>query len=159
ALAAGLVAFDPMVAFMSAIVQNDTATLASGAAVVLLLSRNLRRQPGFRAWLLVGTVLAIGILFKSGLLAMIAVVGAAALLAAWQAAATWLGRARALVVSALAVALPIAVIDGWWFLRNQILYGDWTANASIVVLSHGFTPEAGRSFLPLALYYLASGVL
>ena len=28
ALAAGLVAFDPMVAFMSAIVQNDTATLA-----------------------------------------------------------------------------------------------------------------------------------
>jgi hypothetical protein len=57
------------------------------------------------------------------------------------------------------VAAPIAVVDGWWFVRNQILYGDWTANASIVVLSHGFTPEAGRSFLPLALYYLGSGVL
>jgi hypothetical protein len=28
-----------------------------------------------------------------------------------------------------------------------------------VVLSHGFTPEAGRSFLPLALYYLSTGLL
>ena len=57
------------------------------------------------------------------------------------------------------MALPVAAFDGWWFVRNQILYGDWTANASIVVLSHGFTPEAGRSFLPLALYYLATGLL
>ena len=159
ALAAGLVAFDPMVAFMSAIVQNDTATLASGAAVVLLLSRNLRRQPDFRDWLLVGTALGVSILLKSGLLAMLAVVGAAALLAAWQAAPNWPGRARALVLSGLAVAIPIAVVDGWWFARNVILYGDWTANASIVVLSHGFTPQASQSFLPLALYYLASGVL
>jgi hypothetical protein len=57
------------------------------------------------------------------------------------------------------VAIPIALIDGWWFARNQILYGDWTANASIVVLSHGFTPDASRAFLPLALYYLPSGML
>ena len=158
-LAAGLVAFNPMVAFMAAIVQNDTATLASGAAVVLVLSRNLRRSPSFRDWLLVGTVLGVGILFKSGLLAMAPVVGAAGLYAAWRASPVWRGRARALLVSAVGVALPVAVFDGWWFLRNQILYGDWTANASIVVLSHGFTPQAGRSFLPLALYYLATGLL
>jgi hypothetical protein len=158
-LAAGLVAFDPMVAFMGAIVQNDTATLASGAAVVLLLSRNLRRSPGFWDWLLVGTVLAVGILFKSGLLAMAPVVAAGALYAAWRAGPAWRARGRALLASAFGVALPIALLDGWWFVRNQMLYGDWTANASIVVLSHGFTPEAGRSFLPLALYYLASGLL
>jgi len=146
---------------MAAIVQNDTATLASGAAVVLVLSRNLRRRPAFRDWLLVGTVMGAGILLKSGLLAMAPVVAAAALYAAWRAgpAFAWRERAQALWVSALGVALPIALLDGWWFVRNQILYGDWTANASIVVLSHGFTPEAGRSFLPLALYYLASGML
>ena len=160
-LAAGLVAFDPMVAFMAGIVQNDTATLASGAAVVLVLSRNLLRRPVFWDWLLVGTVMGVGILLKSGLLAMAPVVAAAALYAAWRAgpAFAWRERARALLVSAIGVALPIALLDGWWFVRNQILYGDWTANASIVVLSHGFTPEAGRSFLPLALYYLASGML
>ena len=160
-LAAGLVAFDPMVAFMAGIVQNDTATLASGAAVVLVLSRTLRRNPVFRDWLLVGTVMGVGILFKSGLLAMGPVVAAVALYAAWRAgpAFAWRERVRALVVSAIGVALPIALLDGWWFVRNQILYGDWTANASIIVLSHGFTPEAGRSFLPLALYYLASGML
>jgi hypothetical protein len=158
-LAAGLVAFDPMVAFMAGIVQNDTATLASGAAVVLVLSRNLRRSPIFQDWLLVGTVMGVGILFKSGLLAMGPVMAAAGLYAAWRAGRTWRERSWALLVSAVGVALPIAVLDGWWFVRNQILYGDWTANASIVVLSHGFTPEAGRSFLPLALYYLATGLL
>ena len=159
ALAAGLVAFDPMVAFMAAIVQNDTATLASGAAVVLMLSQSLRRAPRFRDWLLVGTVMGVGILLKSGLLAMAAVVGVAGMWAAWRAGPAWRDRWRALVLSGIGVALPIALLDGWWFARNQILYGDWTANASIVVLSHGFTPNASRSFLPLALYYLASGAL
>ncbi len=158
-LAAGLVGFNPMVGFMSAIVQNDTATLASGAAVILLLSRTLRRQATFVDWLFVGSALGIGILLKSGMLAMAAVVGAAALYAAWRASPSWTGRARAVLVSATGVALPVAVLDGWWFVRNQVLYGDWTANASIVVLSHGFTPEAGRSFLPMALYYLATGLL
>src|SRR5205085_9740200 len=73
-LAAGLVAFNPMVVFMSAIVQNDTATLASGAAVVLLLSRTLRRRGTFVDWLMVGSALGIGILLESGLLALVAVV-------------------------------------------------------------------------------------
>lgn|GEM_PF-1180568 len=159
ALAAGLVAFNPIVAFMSAIVQNDTATLASGAAVVLALYRTLRRSPTCRDWLLVGAVLGLGILLKSGLLSMAAVVGTAALYAAWRAGPAWSGRARALLVSAVGVGLPVALLDGWWFVRNQVLYGDLTANASIVVLSHGFTPEAGRSFLPLALYYLSTGLL
>jgi hypothetical protein len=158
-LAAGLVAFNPMVGFMSAIVQNDTATLASGAAVILLLSRALRRQPTFVDWRWVGFALGAGILLKSGMLAMVPVVGAAALYAAWRASPTWAGRARALLVSAVAVALPVAVLDGWWFVHNQLLYGDWTANASIVVLSKGFTPEDGLSFLPKALYYLATGLL
>src|SRR5205814_8880371 len=101
--------------------------------------------------------MGIGILLKSGLLAMLGVVGVAALYAAWRAGPDWRDRLRALVLSGVGVALPIAVLDGWWFVRNQILYGDWTANASIVVLSHGFTLDASRSFLPLALYYLASG--
>jgi len=159
ALAAGLVALDPMVAFMAAIVQNDTATLASGAAVVLALSYGLRRLPRFRDWLVIGVLMGVGILLKSGLLAMLGVVGVAALYAAWRAGPAWRDRLRALVLSGLGVALPIAVLDGWWFVRNQILYGDWTANASIVVLSHGFTPDASRSFFTLALYYLASGAL
>jgi len=94
ALAAGLVAFNPIVAFMSAIVQNDTATLASGSAVVLALYRTLRRSPTCRDWLLVGAVLGLGILLKSGLLSMAAVVGTAALYAAWRAGPAWSGRAR-----------------------------------------------------------------
>jgi len=158
-LAAGLVAFDPMVAFMAAIVQNDTATLASGAAVVLALSYGLRRVPRFRNWLVVGVIMGFGILLKSGLLAMLAVVAVAGVYAAWRAGPAWRDRLRVLVLSGLGVALPIAVLDGWWFVRNQFLYGDWTANASIVVLSHGFTPADSRSFFGIALYYLASGAL
>jgi hypothetical protein len=159
ALAAGLVGFDPMVAYMGAIVQNDTATLASGAALVLLLGWTLRRPFRLRDWVIIGVVTGVGILLKSGLLGMCAVIGAAGALAAWRASTAWRQRLRALVLAGLGVAVPIALIDGWWFARNQVLYGDWTANASIVVLSHGFTPADSRSFFGVALYYLASGAL
>src|SRR5258706_15985059 len=107
-----------MVSYCTAFLQTDTATLASGAAVILLLSRTLRRRATFVDWLFVGSALGIGILLKSGLLAMAAVVGAAALYAAWRAGPSWAGRARALLMSAVGGALPVAVLDGWGFVRN-----------------------------------------
>lgn len=69
-LAAGLVALNPMVVFMSGVVQNDAASLAAGAACVALFAPLLRRPPTGRLWLLAGTLLGVSILFKAGLLVM-----------------------------------------------------------------------------------------
>jgi hypothetical protein len=44
-LAAGLMAFNPMVVFMSGVVQNDAAALAAGAACAVVLGGLLRHPP------------------------------------------------------------------------------------------------------------------
>jgi hypothetical protein len=158
-LASGLLALNPMVVFMSGVVQNDAAALAAGAAVVACLAPALQRPPSFRLWLLPGLTLALGILLKAGLLVLGLPLAAAALYRAWRAGPTWTRRLMILAVSALGLALPVVVLAGWWFLRNQQLYGDWTANSSIVALWGPLTPDQQRAFLPLALYTLATGLL
>jgi 4-amino-4-deoxy-L-arabinose transferase-like glycosyltransferase len=157
-LAAGLIAFNPMVVFMAGVVQNDTAALAAGAAVVLLLGRALRAAH-WRAWALVGLALGAGILLKAGLLALGVVVSVALAYTAWCAADTWRGRLRQLALGGAAVALPVLLLAGWWLLRNQQLYGDWTGNVTIPALWGTLTPAQQRGFLPLALWTLSTGLL
>ncbi len=189
ALAAGLIAFNPMVLFMSGVIQNDASALAAGAAVLAALGWLLARGPNARRWLAVGAIYAAGILLKAGLLALAAPIGLVALYTAWRMgvqmnalgrgvqptrdlayaksrrgqvlnAPTLVGEfARTATVAGLGLALPVLALDGWWFVRNQMLYGDWTANASIVALWGPLSAEAQRQFLPLALYSLATGML
>ena len=158
-LAAGLLAFNPMLAFMAGVVQNDTAALAAGAALVLALSRCLRRGFGWRDWAVVGAALGVGIMLKAGLLALGAVVAAGVVYAAWCAGVGARDRLRRMALNGAAVALPVLVIAGWWLLRNQQLYGDWTGNVTITALWGPLSPEQRRAFLPLALYTLATGLL
>ncbi len=153
-LAAGLVAFNPMVVFMSGVVQNDAAALAAGAAGVVVLGALLRRPASQRLWLLAGTVLAVGILLKAGMIVMAGPFAAVALYHAWQQR-QW----RGLVAAAVGLAGPVAVLAGWWFVRNQQLYGDWTANSIIEAMWGPLTNEQRWAFLPLGLYSLATGLL
>jgi hypothetical protein len=83
-LAAGLIAFNPMVVFMSAVIQNDAAALAAGAAVLVSLGWLLARGPSARRWFTVGVIYAAGILLKAGLLTLAAPIGLVALYAAWR---------------------------------------------------------------------------
>jgi hypothetical protein len=105
-LAAGLVAFNPMVMFMSAVVQNDGAALAAGAALVVVLGGLLRRPPTLRRWVLAGSLLALGILLKAGLAALAAPLGAAALYWAWQQRGERRGAWRGLAQAAVGVGAP-----------------------------------------------------
>src|SRR5438270_862546 len=51
-LATGLVAFNPMLLFMSGVAQNNTAMLAAGAVVLFVLGRGIRRGFTWRTWVL-----------------------------------------------------------------------------------------------------------
>jgi 4-amino-4-deoxy-L-arabinose transferase-like glycosyltransferase len=157
--AAGLIALNPMVVFMSGVVQNDAAALAAGAAAAACLGLLLRRPVSTGLWLSAGAVLAVGILLKAGLLVMAAPLAAVALLRAWGSASHPAGRLRALTLAALGLALPVLLLAGWWFARNLSLYGDLTANSTIVALWGALSPEQQRAFLPLALYTLSTGLL
>ena len=158
--AAGLVAFNPMVLFMSGLVNNDTAALAAGAVLIYLLTRFQRR--GFTAtrWALIGLAWSIGLLLKASALVLLAPIGLALLVDAWQGR-LWRSRApaRRLFVRGLAVAVPVAALTGWWFVRNVQLYGDPLAN-SAVKAAGGALPAAERlTNLPAKLTWFFDGIL
>jgi hypothetical protein len=122
-LAASLLAFNPMVLFMSGVVQNSTAALASAAALVYALSHWLRHGFTLARWAWTGVLFAATLLIQTSGLALAGAVAVALGYDAWRR-----GSWRRLASSALAFAAPAVLLTGWWFLRNQQLYGDWTAN-------------------------------
>jgi hypothetical protein len=128
-LAAALLAFNPMVLFMSGVVQNSTAVLASSAVLVYALSRWQRQGFTPFRWLWIGVSLSGAVLIQTSGLTLAAPVGLALAYEAWRAR-----RVRRLIASSLACGLPALALTGWWFVRNQRLYGDWTANAIVAAL-------------------------
>ena len=130
-LAAALLGFNTTVLFMSGSVQNSTAALTSGAAILWALGRGVRWGFTLRRWLVVGLALAIGILFQTSALTLTVIIGAAGL------AELWRQRRRPIAVffeGVVGVGGPVLVLVGWWFWRNQTLYGDWSANNTIAAM-------------------------
>ena len=126
ALAAGsaaFVAFNPMFLYMAAAINNDVAAAMAGAAVTYACVRLLRDPRGLRpAWgVALGALYALALLSKFNLAAIIVVIEAAVTWVAWRR-----GQWRQwIVVNALLVGVT-ALLAGWWFLRNQRLYGEPT---------------------------------
>ncbi len=128
-LAAGLLAFNPMVLFMSGVVQNSTAALAAAAALLYALSRWLRQGFTLARWAWLGTLFSAGVLVQTSSLALAAPVALALAYDAWCQR-----RLRRLLAAGLAFGLPVLALTGWWFARNFALYGDWTANTIVAAL-------------------------
>lgn len=116
---AALVALNPQFLFISGSVNNDNLlTLATTGGLWQLLHA-IKRPYEVRSWIYVGLWLAIGILTKLSALVLVAVAGLVLTICAGQYRSFrlwWRG--------ALALLLPILILTGWWFLRNQQLYGD-----------------------------------
>ncbi|MGQ9903838.1 MAG: ArnT family glycosyltransferase [Anaerolineae bacterium] len=139
-LAAALVAFNPMFVFISASVNNDTlATLLSSIGLVLGARLvNVGVTPG-RA-LALGVILGCAALTKSSALALVVVIPATLAIVSWlrwRRAAMPAGLAGLLKATSplLLVALPVALIAGWWYVRNQLLYGDFTGTTMMAQIA------------------------
>lgn len=128
-LAAGLVAFNPMVLFMSGVVQNNTTMLASAGAVVLALSVFLKHPLAhWHAWLL-GVLLGVGVLLQLSALSLAAPIALTLFYDTWRTR-NW----RTLLTGGVSVAVAFLALTGWWFVRNRILYGDWTGNSVVAAM-------------------------
>lgn len=124
-LAAGLAALNPMFLFISASINNDTlATLLSTLSLAVTM-RGLRTGLSWKSALALGACLGGAALAKSSGLALWVIaptaLGVAALLRRPAGTPIW----RALGPAALAVAVAVA-LAGWFYVRNQALYGDAT---------------------------------
>ncbi len=132
---AALTAFTPQFLFISAVVNNDNAATAFSALALWQMAAILHERECAQLWkrsAMLGLMLGLGLLSKANLVALLPVAGLAILIAGIkceargsqeQAAHTrsWLRRTAGYLLVAFGLA---ALIAGWYFVRNWILYGD-----------------------------------
>ncbi|MBP7686679.1 MAG: glycosyltransferase family 39 protein [Thermoflexales bacterium] len=147
--AAAINAFTPMFIFISGAVNNDNLTMTLCALALLMMVKQLRDQglgisdQGRQAfwlaigrWLPLGIVLGLGALTKTSALALLPITALAITVVAWRKE-SW----AEFFAGAIATAIPVLLIAGWWYLRNVQLYGDPTGiNAFIDVLGKRAAP-------------------
>ena len=116
---AALVALNPQFLYLSGAVNNDVPAAVWGAAALLVsvgvVQDGLKRRTSFILGLLVG----LGLLTKIHLMVLVGPIELALAAAAWRQR-DWRGflEANGLILGSA------ALIAGWWFVRNQVLYGD-----------------------------------
>lgn len=133
--AAALVATNPMFLFIQGSVNNDNLVIPLVTLTLYLLVDGLRREAPVRRALAVG--------LAAGLAGLAKVSGAGLLVLAALAAIHRRSPAR----GALALGAAGATC-GWWYLRNQLLYGEPTGLAVMVAVAGGRHPRP--SLLQLA---------
>lgn len=138
-LAAMLTAFNPMFLFISASVNNDNLAAPLAAGVMLVLLRTLHRGQSGRDGLWLGALLGLGALTKLSALALVPLVAVGLTWDAWRRRA-W----RAWLLNAVLIIVFMALIAGWWYWRNWVLYGDPTGLSRMLDI-------AGRRDEPLTL--------
>ncbi len=169
--AAAFAALNPQFLFQSGTVNNDNAVVAFCALSTLMLVRLLRRGPSRRGFLLLGTFVGMALLSKQTAFSLGPPVALGLAILAYRERSL-----RSFLVWTGWTLLPVALIAGWWYVRNQALYGDplayrlFAASRPVINRTHfdswpiirGFLVRIHRSFwaifgwmsieMPLAIY-------
>jgi Dolichyl-phosphate-mannose-protein mannosyltransferase len=116
-----LLALSPGVLVDLTRIANDSLALTLGSAFLLCLCRTLRGASRLRDWMLAGTALGAALLTKSYMLALVPLLGLAALIELLRGKLK-LSQAAGRLLLALAFAGSIA---GWWYV------GAWQATGTI----------------------------
>jgi Dolichyl-phosphate-mannose-protein mannosyltransferase len=128
-LAAGLAALDPQFLFINASVNNDNLLTLLSAAAWVALYKILKDPEQKPKWWVAGILFALAVLTKLNAVVIALVAGVILLMCARR-----LGSVRYFFANLGRFSAPFFFIDGWWLVRNQILYGDplgWMVYAKI----------------------------
>ncbi|MDY6878029.1 MAG: glycosyltransferase family 39 protein [Chloroflexota bacterium] len=147
---AALVAFNPQFVYLSGAVNNDIPAALCSAAVLLVCIRLVRDGPSVRTDVTLGILYGLALLTKFHLLALLVPIALAYLIAARPPRThtpilphphtpDW----RAFLRGILTILGLAALISGWWFWRNQVLYGDPTGMSKVNELWAG-RPAGGN---------------
>lgn len=150
ALATAITAFNPMLLSVSTAISNDGLVIALSSVALWLIAQCVMSGATWRRTVLIGVLIGLASLSKvSG-----AVLLPVAVLAALTDSIAW--RQRWLHAGAI-IGLWM-LIAGWWFVRNQALYGDLTGTAAMAAIAGarqlGLADVAGE-FQGLRMSYLA----
>ena len=125
---AALTAFTPQFLFLSAVVNNDNAAIAFSALVLWQMAALLHDTERAKVWrrsAFLGLLLGLGLLSKANIIVLLPVVGLAIVVSSARCPA-WGTRKRVqLAAGGLLLAIGVAaLLSGWYFARNWVLYGD-----------------------------------
>lgn len=129
--AAALVAFNPMFLYMAGAINNDVIAAFSGAAVLYGCVRVFRSEEGltWRWGLALGGLYGLALMSKFNLAAVLLIIEVTLAWTAWKR-----GQGRQWVVVNTLLVVTVAVVAGWWFVRNQLLYGEPTGFLEVTEL-------------------------
>lgn len=123
-LAGILTSLTPQFLFITGVLNNDNLLILCSTGALWHTLRAIKEPEKQRYWVFVGVWLAAAVLTKLTAVAVVATVGIVICAIAWQKKSmSFLWR------SASWVTLIMLVTTGWWFWRNQMLYGDPLGNA------------------------------
>ena len=150
---AALVAFNPQFLYLSGAVGNDVAAALASTAVLLASLHLLSTGYSPRRAATLGALLGLALLTKFNLVGLLAMIELALLVVAVRSR-DW----RPFVQGNL-VMLPVAAaISGWWFLRNQLLYGEPTGFERVTELWGVRDPRSSWGLAWSELPYLWSSL-
>ena len=122
--AAAFNAFLPQFLFISGVLNNDNLAACLSALMLLVTVKILRGARGYRHFLLLGTLTALGVMAKASVINFYAIVLLVIAIVLWQEKGGLRPSVRRGTILLLLSGLPFLAFAGWWFVRNQILYGD-----------------------------------
>jgi len=120
---AAFIAFNPMFVYLSGAINNDIIAALSGAAITLACVRLVTAENGLsRRWgVAFGLLYSLALMSKFNLAAIALLVAVAMTWVAWRKKQWRLWLEMALIIGGIGLLLT-----GWWFARNQLLYGEPT---------------------------------
>ena len=121
--AAAFVAFNPMFVYMAGAINNDVIAAFSGTAVLLACVQLVQSEAGLsRRWGIgLGLLFGVALLSKFNLAALALLIETVVTWVAWRKKQWRLWWEANLLIAAFTLLLV-----GWWFVRNQLLYGEPT---------------------------------
>ncbi len=138
-IAGVLIAFNPQFIRTSATVSNDSTVVAIVALSVWLALKWSQPLPGRKASLALGIISGLAVLSKLNGIIAVVLVSAVVILRFWQTPVAARNFRNLLRAIGWIVSMS-AMVSGWWFFRNYLLYGEWTATETHLNL-------AGRGYL------------
>lgn len=117
---------NPSFLYSSALVSNDIPLVAFCTLALLAAAKILTHawQSDWKAFALLGMWLALALLTKTTALGLIGLSFLVVLYVAWERRGKAFFDFGFLITRGIALAVPIVVLTGWYFVRNQFVYGD-----------------------------------
>ncbi len=145
AVAAAIVAFNPMFIFISASVNNDNLAVMLATLALWLLTRFITHDTTTRQFIILGIVLGLAALSKVSDLGLLAIAAGVFVFLLWR------GRGEktfgSFVTGSIVCAAIVVALAGWWYVRNWLLYGDPLAFNVWVAIAGGRPTPATLSTL------------